>query len=113
MKFTGPTIWNFSEEKIIFFKTIKSDKGPHSSPRTGSKIQIGQGFSFQSKTVKDNGERRFKEIRMTMMIWDHNLQSSLKKTSIDVNLHKAKRTGVIYGLNISFSGKVETASRLK
>lgn len=50
---------------------------------------------------------------MTMMIWDHNLQSSLKKTSIDVNLHKAKRSGVIYGLNVSFSGKVETASRLK
>lgn len=44
------------------------------------------------------------------MIWDHNLQSSLKKTSLDVNLHKAKRTGAIYGLNISFSAKVERNS---
>ena len=48
MKFTAQAMWNFNKEKIIFFKAIKSDKGPYSckSPRTVSKIQIGQGFSL-------------------------------------------------------------------
>ena len=58
MKFTGPTIWNFSKEKIIFFKT-KAHTHPQGQGPRFRLVKVFPSKAKQSRTKEREDLKRY------------------------------------------------------